>query len=73
MRPALLKFLFVVFPAAAIVVPVLYIAMSGLLAEKRHHREPGNFAAQVLVGRRPGSWIAEWMDRRVVRNCPCYS
>ena len=46
-------------------------AASGLLAEKRHHRrcrEPGNFAAQVLVGRRPGSWIAEWMDRRVVRE-----
>src|ERR1700716_2105539 len=44
---------------------------SGLLAEKRHHRrcrEPGNFAARVLVGRRPGSWIAEWMDRRVVRE-----
>src|SRR6202022_3033507 len=31
-------------------------------------REPGNFAARVLVGRRPGSWIAEWMDRRVVRE-----
>ena len=46
-------------------------AASGLLAEKRHHRrcrEPGNFAARVLVGRRPGSWIAEWMDRRVVRE-----
>ena len=46
-------------------------AVSGLLAEKRHHRrcrEPGNFAARVLVGRRPGSWIAEWMDRRVVRE-----
>src|ERR1700731_4789604 len=46
-------------------------AASGLLAEKRHHPrcgEPGNFAARVLVGRRPGSWIAEWMDRRVVRE-----
>src|SRR6202022_2483193 len=46
-------------------------AASGPLAEKRHHRrcrEPGNFAARVLVGRRPGSWIAEWMDRRVVRE-----
>ena len=46
-------------------------AASWLLAKKRHHRrcrEPGNFAARVLVGRRPGSWIAEWMDRRVVRE-----
>ena len=34
----------------------------------RRCREPGNFAARVLVGRRPGSWIAEWMDRRVVRE-----
>src|SRR5260370_40415030 len=46
-------------------------AASGLLAEKRHHRrcrEPGDFAARVLVGRRPGSWIAERMDRRLVRE-----
>jgi len=46
-------------------------AASGCWPKKRHHRrcrEPGNFAARVLVGRRPGSWIAEWMDRRVVRD-----
>ena len=35
---------------------------------RRCCRETGNFAARVLVGRRPGSWIAEWMDRRVVRE-----
>ena len=44
--------------------------MRELLAENGRHRrcrEPGYFAARVLIGRRPGSWIAEWMDRRVVR------